>query len=507
MKPKLKFKAAILFFARVIKPAIMHSFLASFHSPQLKYTLSFKYTLLGLFFILPVAGSRADTIQVFTLPELYEHIQRHHPVARQANILPQQARQEVRMARGALDPHLTSYFDRKEFKMQEYYSRWNSLVKIPLWFGADLKLGYEYNTGPYLNPENKTPANGQTYAGISLPLGQGWLIDQRRATIRQAQALRQAAEADKTKILNKLLLEATKDYWEWAFAYQRWLLYSQAYDLALVRYRGVRERAAQGDLAAIDTVEARIEVTNRQLLQQQAQTDYQNGRLVLSNYLWQDATIPVELTTAATPLLPDALHRPVTPDSLQQLVQFARKGHPEIVKLQAKWRQLEIERRLAADKFKPKLTVDYNLLRANFDFPVESFSGNNFSNNYKLGLSFQYPLFLRAERGKFQLSKLKLTDNALALQQTTREVETTLQTTYNELTLLQSQIKTQQQLAQQAETLRNGEQVRFENGESSLFLINTREMNLVNYRLKLWELKIKYAKTHATLYWAAGTQP
>ncbi|WP_158546185.1 TolC family protein [Adhaeribacter pallidiroseus] len=451
--------------------------------------------------------SSADTIQVFTLPELYEHIHRYHPVVRQAELLPQQAQQEVRLARGAFDPYLNSYFDQKAFKSQEYYSKWNSLVKIPLWFGTDLKLGYEHNTGTYLNPENKTDTGGQTYAGISLPIGQGWLMDQRRATIRQAQAFTQVAEADKIKILNKLLLEATKDYWEWAFAYQKWLLYTHAYDLAVVRYRGVRERAAQGDLAAIDTVEARIEVNNRKLLHQQAWTDYQNGRLILSNYLWQEGQPPVELVTAATPLLPDALHRPVTPDSLQQLVQFARQQHPEILKLQAKLRQLEIEKRLAADKFKPKLTLDYNFLRSNFDFPVESFSSNSLLNNYKLGVSFQYPLLLRAERGKFKLSKLKPTDNALDLQQTTRNLETSLQTTYNELTLLESQIKTQEQLAQQAEILRNGEQIRFENGESSLFLINTREMNLVNYRLKLWELKIKYAKTHASLYWAAGMQP
>jgi outer membrane protein TolC len=337
------------------------------------FILPIKSTLLGLVFILPASVSWADTIQIFTLPELFEQIYRHHPVVRQANLLPQQARQEVRMARGALDPYLNSYFDRKEFKTQEYYAKWNSLVKIPLWFGADLKLGYEYNTGQYLNPENKTPVDGQTYAGISLPLGQGWLIDQRRAAIRQAQVYTQAAEAEKFKILNKLLLEATKDYWEWSFAYQRWLLYTQAYDLALIRYRGVRERVDQGDLAAIDTVEARIEVNNRKLLQQQAWTDYQNGRLIVSNYLWQEGQTPVELVTTATPLLPETIHHPVTSDSLQHLMQFARQQHPEILKLQAKSRQLEIEKRLAADKFKPKLTVDYNFLRSNFNFPTESF--------------------------------------------------------------------------------------------------------------------------------------
>lgn len=474
---------------------------------RVKPAVSTRKKLLLLFFLLLIthcASAAIDSLQLFTLPELYEQIQQHHPVARQAALLPQQARQEVRIARGVLDPHLSSYFDQKHFKNQDYYTRWNSMVKVPLWFGADLKMGYEYNTGPYLDPESKTPAEGLSYAGISLPLGQGWLIDQRRATIRQAQALQQAAEAEKIKILNKLLLEAAKDYWDWAFAYQRWLQYTEAYDLALIRYRGVLERAAQGDLAAIDTVEARIEVTNRQLLQQQAQTDYQNGRLLLSNYLWQ-ADVPVELVPAATPLIPAALHRPVTPDSLGQLMQFAQQFHPEVLKLQAKARQLAVERRLAADKFKPKLTVDYNFLRTDFSFNMEPLAGTNLLNNYKLGLSFQYPLFLRAERGKFQLTKLKQTENVLALKQTSREVQTTLQTTYNELGLLESQIQTQEQLAQQAETLRNGEQIRFENGESSLFLINTREINLVNYRLKLWELKTKYAKTHATLYWAAGT--
>ncbi len=52
--------------------------------------------------------------------------------------------------------------------------------------------------------------------------------------------------------------------------------------------------------------------------------------------------------------------------------------------------------------------------------------------------------------------------------------------------------------------MRDGEQKLFENGESSLFLINTREMNLLNNQIKLYELKTKQAKTHLTLQWAAG---
>ena len=55
-----------------------------------------------------------------------------------------------------------------------------------------------------------------------------------------------------------------------------------------------------------------------------------------------------------------------------------------------------------------------------------------------------------------------------------------------------------------AERLLQGEQIRFESGESSVFLLNAREAALVGARLKLAELQAKYAQTQATLRWAAG---
>lgn len=370
-----------------------------------------------LLFMIPAPG-QADSLQVFTLNQFYDQILAYHPVVRQANLLPDQARQDLRIARGNFDPVANSYFARKEFKNQQYYENWDSQLKVPLWFGADLKAGFEQNQGVFVNPEDKTPGAGLSYAGITIPLGQGWLIDQRRATLRQAQLLTNAAEAEKIKNINKLLLQAAKDYWDWAYAYQRWQLFQTAYDLAMVRYRGVNERAKFGDLAAIDTVEAKLEVTNRLLLMQQSLTDYQNSRLLLSNYLWLDDQIPVELVPSAIPVIAGADLVLISKDSLQQLLKVALQNHPEIQKLDAKYKQLEIERRLAIDKFKPKLNLDYNFLRQDFGVPVEN-AGNNFlANNYKLGLSFSYPLLLRSERGKLQLTRLKLIDTELTRTQT-----------------------------------------------------------------------------------------
>ena len=62
----------------------------------------------------------------------------------------------------------------------------------------------------------------------------------------------------------------------------------------------------------------------------------------------------------------------------------------------------------------------------------------------------------------------------------------------------------QEVLVNNAATLRNAEQIRFENGESSLFLVNTRERSLIDAQIKLAEIKSKYAKAKVELQWASG---
>ena len=75
------------------------------------------------------------------------------------------------------------------------------------------------------------------------------------------------------------------------------------------------------------------------------------------------------------------------------------------------------------------------------------------------------------------------------------------------LQALEEQIRLQEQMVENAETLRNGEVVRFENGESSLFLVNAREVKLMESQLKLYALRAKYAKAKTMLYWSAGEIP
>lgn len=456
---------------------------------------------------LPPARTQAQTLdsaQVLTLPDFHRLILQFHPVASQAALLTDQAREELRLARGTLDPVISSKLYRKEYNGKEYYHLWNNSLQIPTWFGPELKAGYDQTRGQYLNPENNTPGAGLSFAGITVPLGQGLFIDQRRATIKQARLFQEIAEADRVKLINKLLLQATKDYWDWLLYYRESQLFRESLELAQFRLQAVRSRVQEGDLAAIDTVEALTEVQNRQVMLQQAQLAYNNARLTVATHLWAADAVPLELQARTIPALIGSELTALTQDSMQHLLETARTNHPDLRKLNLKGQQLAIEQRFAADKLKPKLNVDYNLLQSNFYLQPEAFDRQYMGGNYKLGMSFSMPLFLREERGKLQLTKVKQQANSLELVQATREVENNLLGAFNEWQSLEEQIRLQERMVENADILRNGEVIRFQNGESSLFLVNAREVKLMEAQLKLYSLKAKYAKAKTLLYWSAG---
>ena len=450
-----------------------------------------------------------DTIQL-PFREFVGLVGAYHPVARQAGLATERARLEVRQARGAFDPSLTGKYYGKQLNSKDYYHDWETALRIPTWFGADVKAGWDRGVGPFVNPQEYTAGSGLSYLGLSVPLGQGLLVDERRTAVRVAKALTGLAEAERRAARNKLLLSASKDYWEWALATQRLRLLTSNELVAAVRFAATRQRVLAGDLAPIDSVEALTELQNRQGQRVAGRVQWQNAALVVSSYLWDAEGRPRELPATARPqtLPPAATWRPLLPDSLAALALLAQEANPDLVKTRVKQEQLGLEDRLLLNKLLPKLTFDYNLLLPGRPFAFENspqpFQGGYSANNYKMGLGFSYPLLLRAERAKRQLNQVKIRDAGFQLDQDQRQVGNALQAAANDWQALLEQLRIQQQATRSYEVLRNGEQIRFDNGESTVFLMNSRESSLLSARQKLAELQAKYAQTQAQLRYAVG---
>lgn len=436
----------------------------------------------------------------FSYEDFKSLVLKNHPTVKQANLYLSDADAEIMQAKGAFDPKLSSDFDRKAFKGDDYYNRWKNALKIPTWTGVDFKVGYEQSTGKKLLSEESSRL---IVAGLSVPIGQGLVIDARRNTLKQANLAKNIAEAERQKLINKTILYAAKSYWEWWFSYQQLQFVREGYDLANQRFVATRERSRVGEQATIDSVEAKITLQDREVALEQAQVDLQNARLALSNYLWDEKENPLELPENAFP--PLSALRKVDEITLQGLITQAKVQHPEIQKFDLKIQQLGIEEKFRKEMLKPTFNANFNLIADSFSSnPAYSYENSFSTNNHKVGFEFVMPLFLRKERGKLQQIRIKQQSTGFELNLARREIMNEVYAAYNEVKNYERQLNIQQDAAKNQELLTKAEQRKFDIGESTLFLINTRESKLIDMRIKVESLKSKYEKALANLAYTAG---
>ncbi|ELR73553.1 hypothetical protein C900_02638 [Fulvivirga imtechensis AK7] len=441
---------------------------------------------------------------MFSFDDFYSIVMEYHPVVQQARLLPEQAMQELRMARGAFDPKVETLWSKKSYNDTEYYNIFKSALKIPVWLPLDPEVGIEQNTGAYLNPEryiSESTDHRQVYGGISVPVGRGLFIDERRATVQKAALFKDMSEVEQIKLINKLLLSAANDYWEWYDAYNQYILAEQAIEIAQDIFDRTRLAFEYGEVAAIDTVQAGISLQKRFIEFQQADADRVTTALKLSNHLWAEGGLPLELRDDVAP---EAIAVIATSAfELEALVEQARNNHPELRKLELKNDMLQVDQRLARENLKPTLDIGYYLLDQPFNANGER-QAFSLTDNYKIGLQFSFPLLLRKERAKVNHTSLKILDNNYERSYREREIINEINALYTSLLNTSEIIGRQRQMVEGYERIVDAERMNLENGESDLFKINVQLDKLIEARSKYIKLNTKYKKNEAYLYWAAG---
>lgn len=439
-----------------------------------------------------------------TRKALLQLVADNHPAARQAGLRNAMGDAVLRSARGAFDPVAVAGYSEKRFDGKDYYELLDAGLRVPTWFGAELFGGYSESEGEFLDPQNFLPAEGQLRVGASVQVGQGLFIDRRRAELRKAQAYQDMAEAERQRLLNDVFHAALSDHVEWVASYQELLVSRSALEQAEVRFNAVRGNFRGGDVPAIDTLEALLQVQDRQMRLQDAELGFRVAALHLSNHLWDEYLRPLEL---AENMVPDTLDLapPSTAPALDSLIAQAERLHPDLLEREGRIRQLEVDRRLRAEMIKPRLDLSGALLSGGGFISGEGVGTPAWSSaDRQLGLRFSMPLLLRRERGDLSLAGLGLTNAELGLDRQRLLVRNTVDQRYNELGTLDQQVALGATMVRNYQTLLAGENTRFQAGESSLFLVNQREVALLASQLKQVELQAKRRKAHFTLDRDAG---
>ncbi|WP_081211772.1 TolC family protein [Salegentibacter sediminis] len=439
--------------------------------------------LLTIFQISPGWAQEFEAENILTFEEYIELVKANHPVARQAENRLQIGEADIQQARGVFDPKIFNNTKQKNFKGTEYYSIIESGLKIPTWFGIELHGGYDLNEGAYLNPQNLTPANGLWYGGISVSLGEGLFIDERRAELRKAQLFQKMTQMERELMLNELIYEAGKAYWKWFESYSVMQTYKEAIEIAEERYQGVRQSSLAGEVAAIDTTEARIQVQNNRIGYNEARLEFENASELISVYLWLEGVTPLEIAEGTIPAFQEATGIPIDEQFLGDIEELIEQ-HPELRRSGLKVDQLEIDRRWSREQLKPELNLKYNVLTESIDkIPSAEYS----LNNYNFGLEFEMPLFLRKERGKVKLANLKIADARLDLDNYRANLKYKARAALNEWKTSNQQLEIYRQNVENTRRLLEGERRMFRAGESSLFMVNSRQMSYINAQNKFFE--------------------
>lgn len=454
-----------------------------------------KSIVLSLLFFGVTVWGQSTISKELSYNEFLGYVKKYHPLVKSANLQISSAQANLMMARGGFDPKIEIDFEKKQFKDKEYYSILNSSFKIPTWYGVEIKAGFDNNDGIYLNPENTVPNQGLTSFGISVPLGQGLFINQRMADLRKAKVQIRLSQAERNLEAVSVLYEASKAYFNWKRNFSETQLYQKYLTNAEVRYQGISKLIEQGDKPAIDSVEAGIIVRNRMLSLEESKLKLTKAKLELGTFLWLENNVPLELQEDIIPEnnLSATINETLRINDLM-LANAPLEKHPKINALESKVEMLDIERKLKANMLLPKIDLGYSYLSEPGYIDKYRFQ------DYKVAVNFYLPLFLRKERGSLQLVKFKLQDAKFDLDLERVQLKNKVRAQQTEIQSLEKQRELIAKLVKDNETMLASEDRLFSFGESSVFLINSRENNLVAAQLSQLNIENRFFESNASLF-------
>ncbi|WP_159020390.1 TolC family protein [Algibacter sp. L3A6] len=431
-------------------------------------------------FLMSSVGFSQENDTVLSLEEYLGYVKKYHPIVKQAQLITTESEAKLLKSRGAFDPKLEVDYNRKKFKSTTYYDKLNSTFKIPTWYGVELKANYDNNDGTYLNPEYNTPEDGLYGVGVSVSLAKGLLTNERMATLKKSKLYIKYAQAEQKLVINDILYNAISTYFNWLKNYQAKLVYRDYLVNADTRLKNVKSSFFAGDKPAIDTLEANINFKSRKLDYEKAKIGYIKSALELSNYLWLENNIPLELEEGISPDTTtidkiDVVLNSSVLNSTDELI----ANHPKLQSLQIKQEILTVDKRLKTNNLLPKIDLQYNFLSSDYE-NVNSFN----TANYKSGLNISFPLFLRKERADLRLAKLKLQDIGFDISATKVSLKNKVNATIQEIDSYNTQYDLLQDIVVDYKAFVKSEERKFSLGEGSLFLVNYREVKLIESQLK-----------------------
>jgi len=447
----------------------------------------------GLFSFMPTMAQSDSAIQELTFIELSSQIKNGHPLLISAELADDLGRANLLAKRGAFDPQIDASRRGKDFVSKNYYLGENYELFVPVRGPLNIVVGSERGQGDFLSPENQTLSKQLQYVGVEVPLLRGLLTDLRRTELRKAFLGREQSFLERRiEILNLAQLIWT-DYINWLISYEQYRSYQTGVSLSENRQKALKSLFQAGGCNGMDTLENHIQY---QMFKANADLWFANtnkARLTLSRHLWAVDKVN-EDGAFLRPLVIDPSIVPTQTgldylDSLFNTEFSFNKNFTEIPDLN--WYLFEIDKKSLDVKLKRQYLLPY----ANLKYQTLASGDWNFalsSGNQRFGIGVSSPLFLREARGNYQMSKIELTRSQMGFKFKAHELQTKIEAMQKQTNIYRSVYYQLKDIEEGYQTLYQMELEKFNSGDGTIFLLNTRENRYLTARIKTLEQKSKY---------------
>ncbi|MBM3761465.1 MAG: TolC family protein [Acidobacteria bacterium] len=409
--------------------------------------------------------------KMLTLEALLASVNQNFPPLRAALLEKPLAEADLLNQQGRFDLRLRSRFDTQNFGFYQN-ERFEIALEQPtqVW-GATLYSGYSVSAGRYPDYDGKGVTNefGQYQAGIRIPLARDRAIDNRRADLGKARIGLRLADLSIDQQRLTILQTATRRYWDWVAAGRRLLIANTLLEVAIGRDAILTESVRIGALPQFEQLDNQRIVLQRQNNVVEARRSLENSSIELSLFLRDGNGQPViPEAEQLIPGFPDPAE--ISEATMLDDMNAAMSRRPDVLRFLFQRDQIGIDKKLAQNQRLPNVDFFAEYYREAGDGLIK-----RGPNDLHVGLIFDLPLQRRQATSQLQNAEARLGQveqlEKFQRDQVTadvRDAASAVKAAFERSNVVSQELSVTRQVE-------DAERLRFELGDSTLFVLNQRE--------------------------------
>lgn len=423
------------------------------------------------------------------LTDVLQSIENHFPLLMAIEQERQIANGRQLATQGAFDNVMKSRYGHSPDEATYRYNRYDFQLEQATPFGGlSYYSGYRVSEGtfPDYDGKQKTGDGGEFRGGLALPLARDGAIDRRRANLAQAIIDRQIAEPVIRRQRLDFQRAAGRAYWNWVLAGRRLNISKRLLQVAEERDRAIARRVQEGAIAAIERTDNLQTIADRQGRLVAAERRFQEAAIILSLYFRDPTGRPVIVSPDRLPAeMPDLIA--FDPTRADEALSVAFQFRPELERFRLMREKLAVELRWAENQTLPGINALVNAAQ-----DIGKGSKDLDRTTLELAVGVDLPIQRRDARGKALAAQGQILQVAaqerFAGDQIAAEVRDAL-SALDQAYQLRTRARERYGYA---ELVMEGERRKFVLGQSTVLLLNLRELATFDAALTVVDAEFEY---------------